>query len=129
LLAPVRMLAHSRFVVEALLGLRLSWGGQHRRGPIRWTTAFAMHGGGALLGIGWTVFAWWLRPLYFFWSLPVTLPLALAPIVAVVTSHTAGGKARSWRRGLLQTPNTTDPPQVVTEWELHLAAATRPGRE
>ncbi|MGH8129035.1 MAG: glucans biosynthesis glucosyltransferase MdoH, partial [Gammaproteobacteria bacterium] len=56
LLAPVRMLAHSRFVVEALIGLRLSWAGQNRGGPIGWWAALLMHGDGLLLGIGWGIF-------------------------------------------------------------------------
>lgn len=115
LLAPVRMLAHSRFMAEALLNLKLTWAGQNRGDAIGWGTALRMHGVGLLLGLGWAVFAWWLRPLYFYWSLPISLPLMLAPIVAVVTSRVA-------RRGgaLLQTPAETHPPEVVRTWARYL---------
>ena len=114
LLAPVRMLAHSRFVVEAVIGARLSWAGQNRDGPIGWWSALRMHGGGLLLGIAWGIFSWWLRPLYFYWSLPVTLPLVLAPLVAVVTSNIRGG---DWlaRVGLLVTPEERHVPRVVQD--------------
>lgn len=114
LLAPVRMLAHSRFVLEALIGLRLSWTGQNRGGAIGWWTALLMHGDGLLLGIGWGIFSWWLRPLYFFWSLPVTLPLVIAPLVAVITSRARSG---DWfaRFGLLLTPEAHRPPAVIAD--------------
>lgn len=112
LLAPVRMLAHSRFVLEAFLNLHLSWSGQNRGGSIDWWPALRMHLDGVLLGLGWSVFAWWLKPEYFFWSLPVTLPLILAPLVAVVTSRVAGGDWFSCR-GLLVTPEDRQPPGVT----------------
>ena len=114
LLAPVRMLAHSRFVLEALLGFRLSWSGQHRSGDIAWRSALLMHGSGVLLGIGWGVASWWLRPLYFYWSLPVTLPLVLAPLVAVVTGRIQSG-AWFMHHGLLMTPDDRRPPPVVAD--------------
>jgi membrane glycosyltransferase len=121
LFAPVRMLAHTRFLLEALLGLQLHWGGQHRSGAIGLSTALKMHGGGLVLGAAWAVFAWWLRPLYFYWSLPVCVPLVVAPILAMVTSRAS---AHGWLApgGLLQTPEERHKPEVVTEWEQNLSA-------
>lgn len=116
LLAPVRMLAHSRFVFEALIGLRITWGGQNRGGQIGWWSALLMHGDGLLLGIAWGAFSWWLKPLYFYWSLPVIVPLVLAPIVAVITSRVGSG---DWfgRRGLLLTPEDRVAPPVVADFQ------------
>ena len=115
MLAPVRMLAHSRFVLEALIGLRITWGGQNRRGDIGWWPALLMHGDGLLLGIGWGIFSWWLRPLYFYWSLPVIGPLVFAPAVAVVTSRIRSG---DWcvRHGLLLTPEDREPPPLIVDF-------------
>lgn len=112
LLAPVRMLAHSRFVIEALLGVRLAWAGQHRSGDIGWGRALLMHGAGLVIGVAWLILAWHLRPLYFYWSLPVALPLVLAPAVAVLTSR---GHPGDWfaRHSLLLTPDARDVPPVV----------------
>ncbi len=124
LLAPVRMLAHSRFVLEALIGLRITWGGQNRGREIGWWPALLMHGDGLVLGIGWGIFSWWLRPLYFYWSLPVIGPLVLAPAVAVVTSWVRSG---DWcaRHGLLLTPEDRRPPPVVADLA-RLSPATGP---
>lgn len=123
LLAPVRMLAHSRFVAEALVGLRIYWAGQNRSGTIGWWPALLMHGDGLIIGLGWGIFSWWLRPLYFYWSLPVIGPLALAPAVAVITS---GLRSGNWcaRHGLLLTPEDRTPPPVVAEL-LRLQEQTR----
>lgn len=122
LLAPVRMLTHSRFVLEALVGLRISWGGQNRGGEIGWWAALLMHGDGLVLGLGWGIFSWWLRPLYFYWSLPVIVPLVLAAPVAVITSRLRSG---AWfaRRRLLLTPEDRDPPPVIRDYEALLARA------
>lgn len=124
LLAPVRMLAHSRFVLEAIVGLRITWGGQNRGGEIGWWPALLMHGDGLLLGIGWGIFSWWLRPLYFYWSLPVIGPLVFAPVVAVVTSWVRSG---DWcaRHGLLLTPEDREPPPLIADFA-RLAPAGKP---
>ncbi len=116
LLAPIRMLAHSRFVLEALVNLRVRWAGQNRGGEIGWLAALRMHGFGLLLGVGWSWFAWYLRPLFLYWSLPVTLPLILAPVVSVLLSRRRPG---DWlaRAGLLDTPEDKKIPPVVRERE------------
>ncbi len=123
-LAPVRMLAHSRFVAEAIVNLRVHWAGQNRGGEIGWGAALAMHGAGMILGIAWGAFAWWLRPLFFYWSLPVALPLALAPVVSVLTSRFAAGDAFA-RRGILLTPEDRNLPRVSRL--LRALAPDRPG--
>ncbi len=114
LLAPIRMLAHSRFVAEALMNLRVRWAGQNRRGELGWWAALRMHGSGLVLGIGWSCFAWWLRPLFLYWSLPITLPLILAPVVSVLMSRQRPGDWLS-RRGLLSTPEEQPIPEVLRE--------------
>jgi membrane glycosyltransferase len=112
LLAPIRMLAHSRFVLEAVLNLRARWGGQNRRDELGWWAALKTYGFGLLLGVGWSWFAWWLKPLFLYWSLPVTLPLILAPLVSVFLSRRRPG---DWmkRIGLLATPEEKRRPPVV----------------
>ncbi|MGH8275010.1 MAG: glucans biosynthesis glucosyltransferase MdoH [Gammaproteobacteria bacterium] len=114
LLAPIRMLAHSRFILEALVNLRVRWAGQNRGGEIGWWAALRMHGFGLVLGIGWSWFAWWLRPLFLYWSLPVTLPLILAPLVSVLLSRRRIG---DWlhRSRLLVTPEEKHLPAVIRD--------------
>ena len=87
LLAPIRMLAHSRFVLEALLNVSLKWAGQNRSSEIGWKAALISQAPGTILAIAWSSFAWWLDPLFFFWSLPVALPLILAAPTSVILSR------------------------------------------
>lgn len=110
-LSPIRMLAHSHFLTEALSGLPVRWAGQNRGGEIAWWPAVAMHSFGMLVGIGWMIIAWRLRPTFFFWSLPIALPLAVAPAVSVLTSRLWIGGFLA-RHGLLVTAGDTFPAQV-----------------
>src|SRR5690606_6653864 len=53
LLAPVRMLSHTRSVLEGLFNLKLSWAGQNRSDELRWRDAFVNQAPGSLLAIAW----------------------------------------------------------------------------
>lgn len=99
LLAPIRMLSHSRYVVEALLNITLRWAGQNRTSETGWVRALVHHAPGSLLGLGWAAFALWLKPMFFYWSLPVAVPLILAAPISVVLSRVQLGqwlKKRGW---------------------------------
>lgn len=108
LLAPIRMLAHSRFVVSALLNLRLGWAAQNRTEEIRWRDALVQHLPGFLVGGGWSLFAMALDPMFFYWSLPVSVPLILAAPTTVWLSRISKGEALG-RYHLLQIPDTLTP--------------------
>ncbi|MGQ7269535.1 glucans biosynthesis glucosyltransferase MdoH [Marinobacter nauticus] len=103
LLAPIRMLAHSHSVVSALLNVRLSWAGQNRTEETGWREAAVRHLPGLIIGSAWSAFAWTLDPMFFLWSLPVSVPLALAAPTTVWLSRSSSGESLS-RRGLLLTP-------------------------
>ena len=106
LLAPIRMLAHSRFVLEALLNVSLKWAGQNRSSEIGWKTALLSQAPGTILALAWSSFALWLDPLFFLWSLPVALPLVLAAPTSVFLSRTGLGD-RMRRNGWLLIPEET----------------------
>lgn len=82
LLAPVRMLAHSRFVVSALFNVTLDWGGQNRGDDASWSKALRWHGPGALIGLCWLGLGIRLDATLFLWSLPVVMPLIVAPVLS-----------------------------------------------
>ncbi|MEJ2643931.1 MAG: glucans biosynthesis glucosyltransferase MdoH [Gammaproteobacteria bacterium] len=103
LLAPVRMLAHSRFVAGALLNISLHWGGQNRSAEIPWSAALITQAPATLIAGAWAGFAFWLKPLFFLWTLPVSLPLVLAAPTTVVLSRVRLGQ-RLRRAGLLLVP-------------------------
>ena len=99
LLAPIRMLSHSRYVIEALLNITLRWAGQNRTSETGWMRAILHHAPGSLLGLGWAAFALWLKPMFFYWSLPVAIPLILAAPISVVLSREQLGqwlRQRGW---------------------------------
>jgi len=114
LLAPIRMLAHSRYVLEALLGTQVLWAGQNRTRETLWADAIIRQAPGTLLALAWGGFALWLDPGFFLWSLPVALPLVFAaPISVWLSRYRAGTRLR--RAGLLLVPEETAPPPALQD--------------
>lgn len=134
LLAPIRMLSHSRSVIEALFNVTLRWAGQNRTDETGWADAIINQAPGTLIALSWSGFAWWLDPMFFYWSLPVALPLILAAPTSVLLSQTALGQ---WFRrmgfflipeevygsSLLDSLEEKDllPPQITARPAFHLA--------
>jgi membrane glycosyltransferase len=118
LLAPIRMLAHTRYVLEALFNTTLRWAGQNRSHETRWRDAFANQAPGTLLALAWASFAWWLDPVFFYWTLPVALPLILAAPTSVFLGRVRLGQ---WLRdrGLLLVCQEQRPEPLLRE--LHTA--------
>ncbi len=90
--APVRMLAHSLFVLVALTGLKLEWKSPPREAAaISWRDAAArlspMTGLVGLLALA----AAWVDPAALVLLAPVAWPLLLAVPLAVFTSHVSLG--------------------------------------
>ena len=103
LLAPIRMLAHSRFVLEALLNTSLRWAGQNRTDETGWSAAILNQAPGTLIAGAWAAFAFWLDQMFFFWSLPVAGPLVFAAPTSVFLSRVGpGDRLKRW--GFLQVP-------------------------
>ncbi len=111
LLAPVLMWLHSCFVVSTLFGKGVGWAPQKRDAGqgVSWGVAFLSFMVPMLLGLVWSVLAYRVEPLYFYWVLPVLIGLILAPAVCVITSRTSWGQ-RFRRAGFLLTPEETEPP-------------------
>ncbi|RJQ83197.1 MAG: glucans biosynthesis glucosyltransferase MdoH [Desulfobacteraceae bacterium] len=114
LLAPVRMLFHSKFVLLTLLGQKISWEAQSRedRG-IPWHTALKLHGSGVLAAAGIGIGVFLVSRSFLLWLLPVLMSLVLAPATAVYTSRVSIG--RKFRKaGLLLIPEEIEPtPELI----------------
>ncbi|MEO5845607.1 MAG: glucans biosynthesis glucosyltransferase MdoH [Caldimonas sp.] len=115
LLAPVRMLFHSQFVLAALTGWRLDWKSPPRDdASTPWREATLRHGIHTLLALTWIVaivatsaaFPWWLSP--------ILAGLLLAIPLSVYTSRLRIGRALR-RRSLMLTPEESSEPQVLGE--------------
>ena len=111
--APLRMVAHSIFVIGALTGLKLDWKSPPREATdVSWreaTQRFA--GAGAAVLVIAAVLAL-LHPPALIWLLPVGLPLLLAIPFTVITSRTGlGEKVR--QAELLLVPEESWSPSVL----------------
>jgi len=128
LLAPIRMLFHTRFVAAALLGLAPRWISPPREDvETTWGEALRHHGGGTVLGVAWVSLVAWLNPAFLGWLLPVAGSLIIAIPLSVWTSRVRLGTAFR-RRGLFVTPEEFAPaPELQRLRELFRAAPADEG--
>ena len=113
LLAPVRMLFHTHFVVASLLGCTIKWTSPSRAdNATTWADATRKHGFGTLLGIAWTALVYYMSPEQFWWWLPITGALALSIPLSVLSSRAGlGVRLRRWK--LLTIPEESTPPREL----------------
>jgi membrane glycosyltransferase len=125
LLAPVRMLFHTRFVLASLVGGRVRWGPQQResRGT-PWRVALRVHAAGTLLAIAWGSAVYVLHPEFLWWLLPVIGALVLAIPLSVYTSRIQAGQA-ALRAGLFVTPVERAVPAEIASLENALVRSER----
>src|SRR3954468_2104904 len=120
LLAPVRMLFHSQFVITALAGLRAQWKSPPREdAETTWREALQRHGTHSLIGGVWAALVYWLNPAFLWWLLPVVGALMLSIPMSVYSSRISLG--RSMRRvGLFVIPEELVTPPELRSLQLHL---------
>jgi membrane glycosyltransferase len=110
LLAPILMLAYTKFVLAALTGLRVHWGRQNR-GEARpsWSEVLRTHGGQTFLGIAGLLAVLRFAPALLPWLAPVLAgQLVAVPFARFTSSEKLGDAAR--KRGLFLVPEETIPP-------------------
>ena len=97
LLAPVRMMFHTRFVAAAFLGWSLHWKSPPRgEAQTGIGVALRRHGGDMLLGAIWAGVVWWLNPASLPWLLPIAAGLMLSAPVSILSSCASlGGWCRA----------------------------------
>ena len=123
LLAPVRMMFHTQFVLAALTGWRIQW-----RSPARadasttWSEAVRRHGLQTAIGATWLVVVAQGAPDFLPWLIPVAAGLVLAIPLSVLTSSAVAGRALR-RAGLLLTPTETRIPREVEAAEQYAGCA------
>src|SRR5436190_10528019 len=93
LLAPIRMLFHTRFVLLAFLGWGLQWKSPPRQdAETTWDEAVLRHGSHTLLGVLWAGGVAWLNPSFLWWLLPIAGALIVSIPVSVYTSRVSVGR-------------------------------------
>ncbi|MGB7479255.1 MAG: glucans biosynthesis glucosyltransferase MdoH, partial [Burkholderiaceae bacterium] len=122
LLAPVRMLFHTRFVTAAFLGWAIRWKSPPRDdAETSWGEALRKHGGHTLLGLLWGGGVFWLNPSFLWWLLPIVGALALSIPLSVFSSRVSlGRRLRQLRLFLI--PEELEPPAELRATSDYLAA-------
>lgn len=117
LLAPIRMVFHSRFVLQNLLGRTVTWRSQGRDDTeTSWGEAIRHHGVDTIVASVWGGTLFWLNPEYFWWVTPIIGALILSVPVSVYASRVRlGERARAKRLFLI--PEEIDPPRELREVE------------
>jgi membrane glycosyltransferase len=120
LLAPIRMLFHTQFVLAALTGLGVHWNSPPREDvQTTWGEGIRRHGLHTLFGGAWAAAIYWLDSSYAGWLLlPVVGPLTLSIPISVYSSRVSLGRLLR-RAGLLRIPEETDPPVELRAARAH----------
>jgi membrane glycosyltransferase len=124
--APVRMLAHSLFVVVALTGIKLDWKSPPREAAaVPWKIALSQLAPMTFVVAALAVGIAMIDASALVWLAPVGLPLLLAIPLTVLTSQIALGTALR-ERGFLLIPEESRSPAVLRRAWMHAVRLARP---
>ena len=125
LLAPVRMLFHSKYVFLTLMGMGIGWGTQQRddEGTGFWD-AVRFHGGGTLLGLLWGAALFQINRVFFWWSSPLVFSLLLSIPVSMLTSRAELGRLYRKMR-IFMTPEEVRLPREYEDINAYLSASSQ----
>ncbi|SOD30267.1 membrane glycosyltransferase [Variovorax sp. YR752] len=124
--APVRMLAHSLFVLVALTGIKLDWKSPPREAAaVPWKVAASQLAPMTLVIAMLAVGVAMIDPSALIWLMPVGLPLLLAIPLTVLTSQIALGTTLR-DRGYLLIPEESRSPAVLRRAWMHAVRLARP---
>ena len=126
LLAPVRMLFHTRFVISILCGLKAKWTSPDRESSeTTWKEAVYRHGGQTLLGCAWIALVLWMDPRFLLWFSPIVGALVVSIPVSVLTSKVSVGMTLQ-RWGILRIPEEVNPgSELLNTWKFTREARMR----
>lgn len=123
LLAPVRMIFHTRFITAVLFGLKARWiSPQRDANHTPWGEAIRRHASQTLLGLAWAGLVGWLNPLCLWWMAPILAAWLLAIPLSALTSRVDIGR-KSLAVGLFRTPEETRPPKELVATHAYTLAA------
>ena len=124
--APIRMAAHSLFVVVALTGLKLEWKSPPREAAaVPWRHALAQLAPMSLVIAALAAGIAMIDARALIWLLPVGLPLLLSIPMTVITSRVGLGTAMRAQNYLL-IPEETQSPAVLRRAWLHASQRAKP---
>jgi membrane glycosyltransferase len=128
MLAPIRMLFHSQFVVGAFVGWAIHWQSPTREdAETTWREALRRHGAHTLLGTLWAAGVYWLNPSFLWWLLPIVGALMLSIPLSVYTSRLRLGRRLRAARLFLIPEETRLPAEIRAMMQAVASAPTPPG--
>ena len=123
LLAPVRMLFHTRFVVSALLGIAIQWKSPPREDAATpWSEALARHGVGTVLGGVWLYAIYKFNPELIYWLIPVAGSLLVSIPISVFSSRARWGR-NARKAPLFLIPEESAPPPELRRLQILMREA------
>ncbi len=124
--APIRMLAHSLFVVVALTGLKLEWKSPPREAAaVPWRHALRQLAPMSLIIVALAIGIAFIDASALAWLVPVGLPLLLAIPMTVITSKVGVGTSMRTQNYLL-IPEEVKSPAVLRRAWLHASQLVAP---
>jgi membrane glycosyltransferase len=127
LLAPIRMLFHTRYVLSAFIGWDPQWKSPRREDTeTTWREATLRHGPQTLLGVLWAGAVYALNPSFLWWLLPVAGALIVSIPVSVYTSRISLGR-RLRASCMFVIPEELDPPIEILATTAMRDARGQPG--
>jgi membrane glycosyltransferase len=126
MLAPIRMLFHTQFVLAAFSRWATQWKSPPREdSETTWGEAAKRHGWHTLLGVLWASGVYWLNPSFLWWLLPVVGALMVSIPLSVYTSRISLGR-RLRKARLFVIPEELRPPEEIRAMMQSVRAAPMP---
>ncbi|MEX2408779.1 MAG: glucans biosynthesis glucosyltransferase MdoH, partial [Rhodovibrionaceae bacterium] len=117
LVAPLTMLAHSRFIVEILLGRSVGWGAQQRDAArVSWPEAWQAFAWLVVSGLAVAALSTRVIPEVFWWLSPVLISAGLAEPLTLLTGRRSVGDILA-RLGILRIPEESAAPDILRRFE------------
>ena len=116
LVAPVRMMYYSKFIVQILRGKRATWGTQQRTGGggLAWQDAWQEYGWVTIIGMVWSLLLLAFNPTTFVWMSPVLAGLVLSIPMGVFSSLQMRPNSL-----LFRTPDESDPDFILQQFDVN----------
>ena len=112
-LAPVRMLFHTQFVLAALTGIAIQWKSPPREdAETHWGEAIRRHGLQTVIGMAWGGVVYWLNPDFIWWLMPIVGSMMISIPVSVFSSRVSLGRGLK-RARLFLIPEESWPPKEL----------------
>lgn len=120
ILAPIRMIFHSKFVIRALLGSKIQWRSPARNDDaLTWKEAYYFCWPLTAIGIIWLYIILKLNPQFTTWFIAILIPLIISPIAVKWSSLTSIGLALK-KMKLFLTKEETAPDPVILNTDINL---------